>query len=333
MAELRIGLVGCGKQGEKHVAGLKKLPGVQVFVSDSEQDLARAFCDRHGTVYVADPVALTEDQSIDAIDIATPPQSHVSLIERALAAGKHYFCEKPLCLELTECEEVARLTERSGLVGMVGYVYRFAPAFELERSLVANRTGSSPIGQPVSGLFRIGGRGGHQPWKHSKADGGGAVNEMLVHMLDLAHWYFGPAREGQVLQHSLLRPERPVGGRVQRVDAEDFILVRIVMESGVELIVQADLVTPAFTQFCEVQGTNGTMVASIQADHPSFVFCSEPRSGYEAGKTLLDPAKVNLFDAQMREFVRAVGSRDPSVPRCTPRDSVELMRTLDLLQL
>ena len=107
------------------------------------------------------------------------------------------------------------------------------------------------LGRVLTANFRIGGRGSHQVWKHRKETDGGAINEMMVHMIDLAIWYFGPVKEAKVVDSHLMMPERVIGGETVTVDAEDYVLALFEMESGVRVTIQADLVTPSFNQFVE----------------------------------------------------------------------------------
>jgi myo-inositol 2-dehydrogenase/D-chiro-inositol 1-dehydrogenase len=332
---LKIGIIGCGKQAPKHISGLAKLPGVELVLADSRPEAAERLGRESKLPWVRDVQAIFADPDISAVDICTPTSSHLSLIQNALVSGKHFFCEKPLCeREEEEVRLIDRLLAEHRLVGMIGYVYRFAPVFELGQRLFKDvpRTGESlELGRVVTAFFRIGGRGSHQAWKHLKAHGGGAINEMLVHMLDLALWYFGPASEASVLTKGLLRPKRVINGMEETVDAEDYVIARLQMKSGVEVICQADLLTPAFTQFVEVQGENGTFMGSIQPDMPSFLHLDKGVAGYQAGKTTLNFGPRNLFEAQMAEFVQAVRAQTPP-ERCTIQDSLELMKTMEKLQ-
>ena len=153
---------------------------------------------------------------------------------------------------------------------------------------------------------------------------------MLVHMLDLAIWYLGPVEEVRVLSEMLLRPSRLIGGEEVQADAEDYILVRIKTRNGMTAFLQADLVTPAFTQYAEIQGENGTFMASIQPDMPCYVHCDRERAGYAAGKTPFQFGRKNLFETQMAEFIRAV--RNGSTPeKNTVQDSVLLMEAMEKL--
>jgi len=217
---------------------------------------------------------------------------------------------------------------------MVGFIYRFAPIFEKGRSLFEHEhtnPGVGILGDVVSAFFRIGGRGSHQLWKHQSDAGGGAINEMLVHMVDLAIWYFGPVIDVEVLACDLLRPERVIGGELQRVDAEDYVVVRLSMQSGVSVLCQADLVTPAFSQYVEIQGSNGSFMGSIQPDMPSYIYCERPVDSYKSGKTVLNFGATNLFESQMREFVGAVRSnRAPS--RSSVTDSMLVMEAMEKIR-
>ncbi len=334
MADLKIAIIGCGKQAPKHISGLRKVPGVQLVLADVVPEYAAALGAQEKLPYVQHPDEIFADPAINAVDICTPTPSHASLIRQALAAGKDFFCEKPLCETAAQAHEIEAALHGSDRIGMVGYVYRFAPVFELgQRLCEAGQAGGAgaALGRVVTASFRLGGRGSHMLWKHKKATGGGAISEMLVHMLDLAIWYFGPVHQADLLACELLRPERVIQGKLEPVDAEDFVLARLKMAGGVEVFCQPDLVTPAFTQFTEIQGENGSFMGSIQPDMPSFIYCDRPAAGYPAGKTVLSFGQLNLFEAQMAEFVRAVQTRHQPA-RCTVHDSVLLLEAIEMLR-
>jgi len=81
---------------------------------------------------------LLKNKEIDALAIATPAATHGALTRKALAAGKHVFVEKPLCLNLTEAEELKKLAEKSNRVLMVGHLMLYHPAFDTLRKAVQN---------------------------------------------------------------------------------------------------------------------------------------------------------------------------------------------------
>ncbi|RMD64180.1 gfo/Idh/MocA family oxidoreductase, partial [Candidatus Parcubacteria bacterium] len=199
------------------------------------------------------------------------------------------------------------------------------------KRLVGDGRESLVLGNLSVAHLRLGGRGSHQVWKHRKESSGGAVNEMLVHMIDLALWFFGKPERVQIIAHELLRPEREIQGERVRVDAEDYALVRLDYPGGFLVFCQADLVTPAFTQFVEIQGEHGSFMGSIQPDMPSFVFTQKAVGGYETGKNVLQFGPRNLFEAQMAEFVQAVRTRS-NPDRNTIQDSVCLMEIMEKIK-
>jgi predicted dehydrogenase len=251
-----------------------------------------------------------------------------------LAAGKDFFCEKPLCETAAEAQAINDLAARARRIGMVGYVYRHAPVFQEARAILegAAESGQSPVLGAISlALMRIGGRGSAAVWKHRRAEGGGAINEMLVHMLDLAVWYFGPIERAELLREDLLRPTRLIAGNMEAADAEDFVLARFTTRTGIPIVIQGDLVTPSFTQLIEIQGDNGTLMASIQPEMPQFVYAIRAAGGYPAGRSALRRDNSNFFDAQMAAFVAALRDRGPDANR-TLGDSVYVMRALETLK-
>jgi len=331
MKTIKVGVIGCGKQASKHVNGLKKIPGTEMVVADIRPDIAREMATQTGCGFLENPAQVFDDPNVRAVVICTPTQTHAPLIKQAIASGKHVFCEKPLSDRIEEIEELKGHAAETERVVMVGYIYRFVPAFEegfrIFREMQINGE-SLILGRPITGYFRIGGRGSHQAWKHRKETGGGAINEMLVHMIDLANWYFGPLSDVQVISNQLHLPERTINGETVKADAEDFILLRCKGESGIEIVCQADLVTPAFSQYIEVQGENGSFRGSIQQDSPSFVFLNEGRGGYAAGKTMLSYSQRNLLDHQMLSFILAVLQNIPNDSN-TIEDSLQLIQIID----
>ena len=330
MNRIKIGIIGCGKQAGKHIACVKKLPGMETVLSDIQTDLARNLAEKTGSAWVKHPDEIFADKSIQAVVICTPTQTHVPLIEMAVDTGKDVLCEKPLCETVEEVEHLQKSVARSNRIVLVGYVYRYVPVFEegfrIFREQAINGD-SLVMGKPLSAFLRLGGRGGHQAWKHMKSTGGGAINEMLVHMVDLANWYFGPLKEIEVISCDLRCPKRMINGEMITADAEDYILIRCIGADEIEILCQADLITPAFIQYVEVQTEKGTFMGSIQADMPSYVFLKEDSGGFSEGKTELRYGRRNVLDIQMLNFIHSIIKRElPDRNRID--DSLQLMQAM-----
>jgi len=98
------------------------------------------------------------------------------------------------------------------------------------------------------------------------------------------------------------------------------------MES--RFFVQADLITPAFCQYVDIQAENGSFMGSIQPESPSYIFLKESRGNYDVGKTQLRFNRQNAFDIQMLAFIRTV-LRKKNVDRNTIDDSLKLIEIMN----
>nr|MDQ3849861.1 Gfo/Idh/MocA family oxidoreductase [Actinomycetota bacterium] len=116
---------------------------------------------------------------VDAVAICTRHGSHADLAARALAAGKHVFCEKPIALNVAELERVQHAVARSGRVLGVGFNRRFSPLLEEARGFLAQD------GAPVTAMFRV--SAGELPpdhWVHDLEEGGGRIVGEVCHFVD-----------------------------------------------------------------------------------------------------------------------------------------------------
>jgi predicted dehydrogenase len=135
---VRIGLVGLGYWGTniaRNIAAIPECELARCCDSDPGRE-ARWRADNPGVAFSAELDVLLADGSIDAIAIATPVPTHAEIAERALAAGKHCFVEKPLARRLEEAERVAGLASASGRTLMVGHLLEYHPGVEALKALV-----------------------------------------------------------------------------------------------------------------------------------------------------------------------------------------------------
>jgi myo-inositol 2-dehydrogenase / D-chiro-inositol 1-dehydrogenase len=255
---MRIAAIGCGKQGLRHLAALAGLHAVTgLVVADPDQARARAAAARFGAACAPSIEAVFADRGIDAVFIAAPTMFHLPLARRAIEARKHFLCEKPFGADAATARRVARDAAMAGIVGSVGYLYRFAPA------IVAAREAVEELGAVASARFSIAAPGGHALWKHRREAGGGAGNELASHMVDLALWFFGPMPDCVVLEKAQSLQRRVVAGVDAPVDAEDRIVARLRGRAGVTVTIAADFAAPRFSQSLEVHGERGVVRASI----------------------------------------------------------------------
>src|SRR4029450_338011 len=109
LMKLRFGLIGCGDIARKRVApAIRDSPGCElVAVSRARSSLAEEFAKEFGAKrWYDDWRELLTDGEIDAVYVATPVQLHAEQTITAAQAGKHVLCEKPMALNVGQCDEV-----------------------------------------------------------------------------------------------------------------------------------------------------------------------------------------------------------------------------------
>src|SRR6187551_2689781 len=140
MNNVRWGIIGCGDVTEiKSGPGFQKADGSSL-VAVMRRDRAKAedYARRHGVPRVHDTAeALVADPEIDAVYIATPPESHEALALMVAAAGKPCLVEKPMARNHDECMSMVGAFRTAGVPLWVAYYRRALPRFLQARELLA----------------------------------------------------------------------------------------------------------------------------------------------------------------------------------------------------
>ena len=190
---LRIGIVGCGRAaGELHLPALTRVPGVAVTaLSDVDPARLTAFASRcPGASAYPDYRALLRDERVDLVAVCVPVTRHAEIAEAALRAGKHLFVEKPLALELEDCERLVKLAvqlEAAGQRSAVGFNLRSHRLVRRARSII--QSGALGDIELVRTLWTADWSRATRPtWHASREQGGGALLEIGTHQADLWRW-------------------------------------------------------------------------------------------------------------------------------------------------
>jgi predicted dehydrogenase len=133
---MRVGVVGCGYWGAKHVRVLSGLPQVEnVVIIEPDEERREQLHRAHPTTSKAR--SLSEGlPMVDAVVIATPARTHAPLTHIVLDAGKHALVEKPMATSARDAVSLARLADERGLTLMVGHTFEHHEAVRTLRSIV-----------------------------------------------------------------------------------------------------------------------------------------------------------------------------------------------------
>ena len=123
---------------------------------------------------------------IDAVTIATPPDTHAPIAHAALAAGKHVLCEKPLTLDASEAEGLLAAAEQAGVVHLLGAEFRWAPGqATMASGIAAGRIGTPKLASFLLHIPLLADPGAEVPdWWTDRKRGGGWLGAHASHVID-----------------------------------------------------------------------------------------------------------------------------------------------------
>ncbi len=196
MKKIKWGLIGAGDIVRKRVvSALQNAENSELIsVSRSQSDLAQSFAEEFGIPkWFADWRELIADNEIDAVYIATPVFLHKDQTILAAQNGKHVLCEKPMALNVAECEEMIQACETNNVKLSIAYYRHFYPLIEKVKQLIE----SDEIGKPVLAQINafeyvdISEDHPHFWFLQKEKSGGGPMMDFGCHRLEVLNNLFG----------------------------------------------------------------------------------------------------------------------------------------------
>ncbi len=191
------GVVGCGVIAPWHAGSLKDhVRGARlVACCDEVPEKAQAFAEKFGIpktyTHIEDLLA---DPEIDAVSICTPSGMHADMVIQASNAGKHAMTEKPMDITLEKIDAMISTVRRNGTKLGVIFQRRTSPLWQVVRETVqSGALGKMVLGDAYLKYYRSQEYYNSGAWRGTWAlDGGGALMNQGVHLVDILQWVMGP---------------------------------------------------------------------------------------------------------------------------------------------
>jgi len=251
---LKVAVIGMGKMGILHTGILNSISDVEVKVLVDNQDAILSFI-KAGLPSVStykDYEYAFRHEDIDLVYITTPNSLHTKIALACVERGIPFFVEKPLGISVDDCLPLMELLERKRVTNMIGYSKRYVDTFRKGKELIDNGYIGNPIyfksSMYVSQLFSRG-----KGWRYKKeSSGGGVLNTLATHLVDLLLWYFG-------------NPITMVGNTRSQYskDVDDFVHAYMIFENGISGYMDASWSVRNYRLpeiKIEVEGDNGMLV-------------------------------------------------------------------------
>ncbi|SHJ13655.1 Predicted dehydrogenase [Clostridium amylolyticum] len=204
---LKVGIIGLGFMGGGHLAKYQQLekegfPVELVAICDVDEsklkgkavegnlEVGKSKYDLSKYRLYTNMDEMLEKEELDYVDIALPTYLHAEATIKALNKGLHVLCEKPMALNVQECQSMIDAAKKNNKKLMIGQCLRFEPAYVVLKDYVDNKK----LGEVTCAYFF---RGGTTPiwsfenWLLKKEKSGGAMLDQHIHDVDTISWLFG----------------------------------------------------------------------------------------------------------------------------------------------
>jgi len=258
---------------------------------------------------------MLEDDSVDAVYLATPVYRHAPQAIAAMQAGKDVLVEKPMALDGRQSREMCRVARDRGRRLAVAYYRRFWPRFQRVKEMLER----GELGEPV--LIRVAlhswypGRGGEAgDWRVTPSkSGGGVLSDVGCHRLDLAAWWLGlPAKLVSQVQT-----------RTHSYPAEDSVTALLEWENGPSGTLSLNWNSQTWTDEIHLVGTEAKVTL-----HP----CDGETVTVTVGRDIRQrpvPNPENAHGPLIDDFARSIVEKRP--PRFTGEDGRQATRIMDAI--
>ncbi len=259
MKSLRWGLIGTGDVAERKSgpALYQTQRSELVAVYNRSIPKAASFAQRHGDVDVADCVdTLLNRDDIDAVYIATPPESHCELTVQCATAGKHVLCEKPMALSLDDCHKMIVACQEHDVSLAIAYYRRYFPVVQQIKTLLDSGAVGIPLRVAATTYSQFQ-SDDPSPWRldHQMA-GGGFLMDVGTHRFDLMAYFFGSPIDIRCIS----------GTQTMKTSVEDAASVVILFEGGVQATASFQWNSPVTRDTLEIVGSEGIIWTDSLSD-------------------------------------------------------------------
>ncbi|MBO4432656.1 MAG: Gfo/Idh/MocA family oxidoreductase [Clostridia bacterium] len=323
LSKINVALIGCGRAGMIHARNFRAaVPGVKlVAVCDAFPEAAKAAAEELELEnYETDYLNIIGDKNIDAVIIATPTQFHCEIAVAAANAGKHILCEKPLAVDVNECNRMDEAAKKNGVILQVAFMRRFDVSFvEAKRMIEAGE-----IGDVVMVRSNTRGPSIPKPWMYDISKSNGPLAEVNSHDIDSLRWFTG----------SDFKTVYAIGGNYRCPDAKsefpdfyDNVTLNASFVNGCQGIIDgAQGVLYGYDARCEILGTKGCIYLGNTREN----FVTLCRSDMHRSEEYINSWKYLFREAYLAEdtdFAAAV--KEGRAPRVTAYDGKMAVLTVN----
>lgn len=327
MNQLKVGLVGLGRLGKRYADILhNQTPAAHLATVCSLNPEELAFAEKEFGIsngYTDLKQCLNQEQ-LDALFIVSSTDQHADHIVSGLEAGCHVFCEKPLSINIQECERVEGVAAKyPNQLAVIGFNRRHDPSYayakkKIEEGLIGVpfQVHSQTVDKDTVADFQI------QYVRNS----GGIFHDFNVHDIDLSRWYLGSEMEtvfatGGAYKYSAF---------AEQGDADNVLTTCVFANGSIATIRASRIAMHGHDTYTEITGTEGTLRIGRPAQLNRVEIYDKHGIRKECVESFYDRF-AEAFHIQIQHFISCV--QNGTTPASTLRDATEATRAAEAFTL
>ena len=252
---VRFGIVGCGTIGPFHIKGIKANENAELAaVCDIIPEKAKKIADEEDVPYYSSMDEMLRAEKLDVVNLCTPSSLHAEQAVLAASCGVNVLTEKPMAVTLADCDRMIAAADKAGIKLGCIFQRRVTEPFRSIKDWVEGGV----IGRPLLGdmyckYYRAQDYYDSAGWRGTvQFDGGGAMMNQSIHIVDLIRWYFGPVKTVFGFARTLARS----------IEVEDTCVACLEFASGAVGVIEGttSVFPPTIPHRIELHGDKGSIL-------------------------------------------------------------------------
>ena len=313
---MKIGVIGCGSIGLRHLRNLKALGVGELIAYDPSGEARQKAAAEVGITAIEQLEQMWWDGT-DAVFIASPTSQHITHALEAVHANCHVFIEKPLSHDSGQLADLLGKIESQRLISLVGCNMRFHPGPQAVKQLLDG----GAVGRVCSARVYTGSYlPDWRPWQDYRRSysansgmGGGCILD-CIHEVDLTRWYLGEINEVMCMADHVSSLE---------MDVEDLAALLCRHQSGAISEIHLDYLRRPSGRGCEIHGEEGSIIWRMEERKVRHF-----RVGDSQWREQDEPAEEwdlnQMYVDEARHFLDCVESGSETI--CPIREAIQVMR-------
>ena len=321
-SKLGIGLIGAGRAGMIHGRNFHNRidNAYMAAVVDANRETAEhAAKQLEADRYTTDYREILDSPEIDAVVVVAPTNLHKDIVVNCAKAGKHVLCEKPMALNVQECEAMEEAAAENGIKLQIGFMRRFDAGFLAAKKAVESGT----IGDVV--LIRSCTRGPSKPhpWMFDIKQSNGVLAEVNSHDIDTIRWFAGSEVKNL---YGIAKNYRNKEIISEYPDYYDNLIVSGEFDNGIQFVIDGGAyVRYGYDSKLEIVGTKG-VVRTGRESMNGFQSITEDGVSFPFVKSWTELFQEAYLEED-RHFVECILKDQP--PRVTGHDGKMAVRIVE----